>query len=266
MRIAVGIEYRGTHYYGWQLQEGRPTVQLKLEAAFSRVANCPISVTCAGRTDRGVHALNQVIHFDTVVERSDHAWLRGANAYLPRDIAVHWVKKVPDHFDARRSAIARQYSYFIYNHSIRPALYKNEITWHLKPLEIERMQQAATYFIGEHDFSSFRASTCQAKTAIRRIHGIHLTKKENLIYLHIQANAFLQHMVRNIVGVLFKIGQKEKEPEWILELLKKRDRRAAPATASPKGLYLRNVIYEDKWLLPLKKRHFIDSLFQIDYT
>ncbi len=254
MRIALGIEYLGTAYSGWQSQhfDQLPTVQDNVEKAISIVANHQVQVICAGRTDAGVHAKGQVIHFDTHAMRNDRNWILGINSNLPSDISVRWVQQMPDDFHARFSAVARQYQYYIYNHSFRSAIYHRRATWIYLPLDINRMQQAAQYFIGEHDFSSFRAQYCQAKSPVRKIEEINLTQLNDLIILTIKANAFLHHMVRNIVGVLLPIGRNEKAPQWVNEVINARDRKAAGITAPADGLYLNRVFYPEIFNVPYK--------------
>lgn len=244
MRIAVGLEYAGSSYHGWQKQQLTPnTVQQYVEEAFSRVADQPLQIICAGRTDAGVHATNQVIHFDTDAERSDYAWVCGANSYLPRDISIHWAKVVTEDFHARFSAVSRRYHYWIYNHSSRPGILQQKVTWHLQPLDADKMHQAAQHLIGEHDFSSFRAKHCQAKSPIRTVHDVTVTRHGPYIKIDICANAFLHHMVRNITGVLLAIGEGKAESDWMQTVLTQADRTAADITAPPDGLYLTTVEY-----------------------
>lgn len=248
-RYALGLEYDGKGFRGWQRQEeGVPTVQASLEKALNKVACMPILTFCAGRTDAGVHAIEQVVHFDTPIElsRSDKAWIMGVNQYLPKGIRVHWVKAMPDYFDARRSALAREYSYKIFNHRIRPSLYRDYLTWVYRPLDEEIMHQAAQVLVGTHDFTSFRASECQALSPIRTLNLIHVKRIQEQVIITVQANAFLHHMVRNIAGVLIKIGagMTPIDPiHWLESILAAKDRRAAAATEKPNGLYLTKVIY-----------------------
>lgn len=251
-RIALGIEYIGTSYCGWQSQhfDQLPTIQDKVEKAIAKVANHPVQVVCAGRTDAGVHAKGQVVHFETTAIRYERSWILGINSHLPSDISVHWVKEMPDDFHARFSAIARQYQYFIFNHPFRSALYYRRATWIYCPLDINRMQKATQYFMGQHDFSSLRAQYCQAKSPIRKIEAMHIEQHDDVIILTIKANAFLHHMVRNIVGVLLPIGRGETDPEWVIEVLNARDRRAAGITAPAEGLYLDRVFYPEIYEVP----------------
>ncbi len=252
MRIAAGIEYNGSHYHGWQTQHSPQlnTIQSNCEAALARVADHPLTITCAGRTDKGVHALEQVIHFDTTAERSMYAWVTGSNHYLPSDIRLLWACKVNDDFHARYSALARRYRYLIYNHSVRPALMHQRVSWYPYPLDEAAMSTATQYLLGEHDFSAFRGADCQAKTTQRRVDYIEITRNHHYIGLDIEANAFLHHMVRNIVGVLLEIGRDVRAPEWAQEVLLSRQRNCAGITAAPDGLYLTRVNYPPEWQLP----------------
>ena len=233
-----------------------------LESALSGIADAPVSVTCAGRTDRGVHARMQVVHFDTSVERSMHAWTMGANMNLPADISVTWAKVMPAHFHARFSAMARRYRYVIYNDPIRPAHMAEEVTWNHRPLDIVRMRQAAEGLVGCHDFSAFRANQCQAKSPVKTIHHLQLIQCGRLIVLDIRANAFLHHMVRNIAGVLMTIGAGERPVEWVREVLEGRQRRKGGVTAHPYGLYLVQVDYPEAFDLPQRYLgpHFLSGL------
>lgn len=249
-RVALGVEYHGTGFFGWQAQQGLPTIEDSLVAALSQVANHRIELTCAGRTDKGVHALAQVAHFDTSAQRADHNWLLGANTLLPQNIAIKWAQVVPASFHARFSAIDRSYCYMIYNHRSRPACLSNRVTWICYPLDVDCMTQAAQYLLGEHDFSSFRHSQCQAKTAVRTIYQLSVERQSDMIMISIRANAFLHHMVRNIVGVLLVVGSKKSPPQWVLQVLQGRDRRFADTTAPAYGLYLAAVSYPDNYSLP----------------
>jgi tRNA pseudouridine38-40 synthase len=245
-RWALAIEYEGTAYHGWQIQRSPQlaSVQQVLEAALSTIANSKIAVVCAGRTDKGVHALGQVIHFDTQAARDAQTWVLGTNRYLPPDVRVLWAKPVSSDFHARYSARSRRYVYLINTHPVRPALLRHRVTWHRKPLNLQHMQQAADYLLGEHDFSAYRASDCQAKSPVRCITHLSICQQDpETIVLDIQANAFLHHMVRNIVGVLMKIGVGERSPKWANEVLLSRDRAEGGVTAPPDGLYLHSVVY-----------------------
>ncbi|MCL5040955.1 MAG: tRNA pseudouridine(38-40) synthase TruA [Gammaproteobacteria bacterium] len=262
-RLAAGVEYRGTAYRGWQRQQpGVPSVQEAVEKALSRVANHPVTLFCAGRTDAGVHASGQVIHFDSDAQREPLNWIHGANANLPADISLSWVKKVPEDFHARFSASARRYRYVIYNDPIRPAHLAHEVTWNYRPLDLERMQLAAEALLGQHDFSAFRAVACQAKSPIKTIHHLELVRFGQFIVLDIRANAFLHHMVRNIAGVLMQIGCGEKPVAWAAEVLAGKDRRSGGLTAPGYGLYLVDVTYPQHFDLPERYLgpHFLSGL------
>jgi tRNA pseudouridine38-40 synthase len=245
MRYAMGVEYDGTRYSGFQLQDDVKliTIQQKLEEAISSVADHNVSIITAGRTDAGVHATHQVIHFDTTAVREDYAWLMGVNTHLPKDISIKWVKRVADDFHARFSAKSRKYQYLIFNYPTRSALWHQKATIVYAPLDEKKMHKAAQYFVGEHDFTSFRSSQCQAKTAIRKIEYIKIERLNNFIVLEVQANAFLHHMVRNITGVLLEIGTGKKDIGWAKEVLEIKDRKYAGVTAPPDGLYLVGVGY-----------------------
>ncbi len=249
-RIALCVRYDGARYHGWQVQEELSTVQLQVEKALSLVANHRVTVTCAGRTDARVHASAQVIHFDTDAERSDHAWVFGANSNLPSDISVLWAKPVEKNFHARFSATARRYRYVLYNHDVKPAILRHAVGWWYKPLDEKRMQEAGNYLLGEHDFSSFRGSGCQSKSPIRTMSLLDIRRSGRMLILEVQANAFLLHMVRNIAGMLVAIGSGEKPIEWAKEVLEAQDRRTAGVTISPNGLYLVEVTYPPEFKLP----------------
>ena len=263
-RVALGVEYNGSRYRGFQRQkDGVPTVQGKLEQALSKVAGgAPIALSCAGRTDAAVHASGQVVHFDTYVERSTHAWMMGGNMNLPHDISICWAKIMPREFDARFCAQARRYRYVIYNDQIRPAHMAEAVTWNHRPLDIERMREAAKAFLGTHDFSAFRARQCQAKSPIKTVHHLELLQTGRFIVLDIRANAFLHHMVRNIAGVLMTIGAGERPVEWAAEVIESRVRRTGGVTAHPYGLYLVQVDYPDTFELPSRYLgpHFLSGL------
>ncbi|MDH0290952.1 tRNA pseudouridine(38-40) synthase TruA [Pseudomonas sp. GD04087] len=262
-RIALGVEFKGSRYRGWQRQEnGVPTVQGALEKALSRVADHPVSLMCAGRTDALVHASGQVVHFDTTAERSLIAWVMGTNANLPNDISVTWAKVMPAHFHARFSAMARRYRYVIYNDQIRPAHMAEEVTWNHRPLDASRMREASRALVGAHDFTSFRAVQCQAKSPVKTVHHLEVIEHGRFIVLDIRANAFLHHMVRNFAGVLMTIGAGERPVEWAAEVLEARDRRAGGVTAHPYGLYLVRVEYPEEFVLPERYLgpHFLSSL------
>ena len=251
LRIALGVRYDGSAYHGWQVQDGLITVQQQIEKAVSAVADQPIMVVCAGRTDAGVHASGQVLHFDTMAHRSDRAWIFGVNNNLPYDISITWAKEVGESFHARYGALARRYRYVIYNHEIRPAILRKAIGWYFRPLDEKRMQMAAQFLLGEHDFSSFQGAGCQSKTSMRTVFQIEIFRIRRMVVIEVQANAFLFHMVRNIVGVLVAIGSGEKELKWAEYVLKARDRQQRRATVSPpNGLYLVEVSYPAEFKLP----------------
>lgn len=250
-RIALGIEYKGSGFHGFQVQpSGVKTVQQALEGALSRVADESITLVCAGRTDAGVHATNQVVHFDTLSVRPEKAWLRGTRPHLPDTISVRWAREVVPGFHARFSALNRTYRYLLSDAKAPSALLHDQVTWSTRPLDISLMRKAAAHLVGQHDFTSFRATQCQAKSPVRKIEYLHLVRRGDLIVLEVQANAFLHHMVRNIVGVLMAVGAGDKSPDWVGEVLVARDRSAAGATAKPCGLYLVGVDYPGDFGLP----------------
>jgi tRNA pseudouridine38-40 synthase len=249
-RLAAGLEYDGRAYSGWQIQPGLNTVQDVVQRAFARVADAPIDCTCAGRTDAGVHALAQVVHFDSAAMRSERGWRLGANTYLPPDVSVAWLREVPAHFHARFSAQARSYRYFIFNRDSRSALAAGRATWERRPLDVPRMHDAAQALLGEHDFSAFRAVECQAKSPVRRVERLAVTRRGDCVVLEITANAFLHHMVRNIAGLLMSIGHGESPAARVAAVLATRDRRLNAATAPPEGLYLAEVRYPQEFALP----------------
>ncbi len=249
-RISLGIRYDGAAYHGWQSQDNLSTVQQRLELALARVADHPISLTCAGRTDAGVHACAQVVHFDSDAVRSEHSWMFGANSNLPSDIRVIWAKTMTQDFHARFSATGRRYRYIIFNNEVRPGILRHAVGWYYKPLDTDKMRQAANYLIGEHDFSAYRGAGCQAKTTNRTIYELTVQRQRRMIILEVHANAFLLHMVRNIAGVLIEVGNGNREPEWAKEVLDSRDRRKGGVTISPYGLYLVKVDYPKEFELP----------------
>ena len=247
MRIALGVEYNGSQFYGWQRQSNADSVQQHLENAISKVANTPTLVKAAGRTDTGVHATEQIVHFDCENERVLKAWVRGVNSYLPNSVSVLWAKKVEDEFHARFSAQSRRYRYVIFNHATRPALLDHLVTWEYAALDLQKMQQASKHLVGTHNFTSYRAVACQAKSPIRTIHEITLSKHNEFILIDIHADGFLHHMVRNIMGVLITIGKGEHVADWSLEVLKNCDRTLGGVTAAAAGLYLVKVQYDKKY-------------------
>lgn len=250
MRIALGIEYDGAEFSGWQLQERVRTIQGCVEQALSAVADQPVRVHCAGRTDAGVHAAEQVVHFDTAATRTMRSWVFGANANLPKQIAVLWATPVSDAFHARFSAVHRRYRYVIYNRHVRPTFLAGRSSWDYRPLEVALMHEAGQYLVGEHDFSSYRAQACQAKSPVRRVTRLDVTRRDELVFIDIQANAFLHHMVRNIAGVLMAIGAGERPPAWAREVLELRNRCLGGVTAPPYGLYLMEAGYPQAFALP----------------
>jgi len=251
-RIALCVEYDGSAYNGWQSQKHGYGVQQAVEKALSMVADHDVKVICAGRTDTGVHALGQVIHFDSDAERTERSWVLGANANLPKDVTVHWACTVDDEFHARFSALNRRYQYIILNQFSRPAVLSKRVTWQGGNLDIGLMSAAAKSLVGEHDFSSYRAVGCQAKSPIRTIQQLDVTQKGQFICIDICANAFLHHMVRNIAGVLMAIGTGEQKPEWAAQVLEYKDRKRGGVTASPDGLYFMSVQYPEKFSIPKK--------------
>ena len=253
MRVALGIEYDGTSYNGWQRQKSGIGVQARLEEALSRVANETIEVTCAGRTDTGVHASGQVVHFDTSADRSERSWLLGANSNLPPDINLTWVKFVDDEFHARYTALSRSYRYRILNRLQRSALHRNRAWWVYQPLDVERMHRAAQTLAGEHDFSAFRAAGCQASSPIREILSIGVARADDWVILEITANAFLQHMVRNVMGTLVTIGSADGSEKSMAAILDSKDRRTGGPAAPPHGLTLTRVDYPVEFGLPAAK-------------
>ena len=250
MRIALGIEYDGTAYNGWQRQRSGDGVQERVETALGKVADEVIEVTCAGRTDSGVHATAQVVHFDSNSERSDRGWLLGANSSLPGDIAVTWAQRVDDEFHARFSAASRSYRYRILNRLVRSALDRNRAWWVYTPLDAAQMHEAAQCLVGKHDFSAFRAAGCQASTPTREITSISVTRDGDWLTLDVTANAFLQHMVRNLTGTLVSVGLGEKPPHWMSDVLESMDRKQGGIAAPAHGLTLVGVGYPKKWQLP----------------
>lgn len=281
-RVVLGVQYDGASWQGWQTQPHRQTVQDQLEAALQRFSTTSIATTCAGRTDSGVHALEQVVHFDTAIARDRFSWVRGTNAFLPPTIAVRWACELPwvddaaiagahtaelhgaDRegaeslaqfgFHARFSAIARTYHYVLYNHAVRSPLLAGKAGWTFRPLDADRMHRAAQYLIGEHDFTSFRAVECQAKSPVRKMESIAVRRHGDMIVFTLKANAFLHHMVRNIVGSLVVVGSGKQGPEWMGQVLALRDRSRAAPTFMPDGLYLARVDYPDAWALPQEMR------------
>ncbi len=249
-RLAMCLEYDGSNFHGWQTQRGVVTVQETVEEAVSSVADEQIQVITAGRTDAGVHATGQIVHYDTRSNRSNQAWLRGVNSNLPESVVVSWVLPVPANFHARYSAVTRSYRYVLLNRPVRPTYLSQRVSWDYRPLDIDKMKVAAKLLIGKHDFNAYRAASCQSNTSIRIIHELEINQKENWIWIDIKANGFLKHMVRNIVGVLVAIGAGESEPSWSREVLETRDRTMGGITATADGLYLCGVSYSVEYNLP----------------
>ena len=253
MKLAIGIQYDGTRYHGWQAQKGlSATIQTQVEKALSKVANHPIQLICAGRTDAGVHAVEQVAHFETQVVRSNYGWMMGANRYLPKDITLYWVTPVSREFHARFSATARYYRYILCAQSIRLTLFRHQVGWCYSDLNCNAMEKAIQFFLGEHDFQNFRNKDCQAKTSIRTIQHINLVKKGTYIIIDIKANAFLHHMVRNIVGALIEVGKGKQKIQWINILLDNpyEKLKNGICTAPPQGLYFIKAFYPEIFQLP----------------
>jgi tRNA pseudouridine38-40 synthase len=250
MRIAIGVAYRGTDFEGWQTQPSGRAVQDVLERALSEIAGHRVALTAAGRTDAGVHASAQVAHFDASAVRPETAWVRGVNTQLPDTVSVQWAARVEDDFHARYSAIGRSYRYVLYRQPVRPALLSGLVGWFHGELDVAAMRRAAGSLVGEHDFSTFRSSECQAKSPVRVLERAEVGMRGPYVTFDFTANAFLHHMVRNIVGCLVYVGSGRHGPEWIAELMEKRDRRLAAPTFAPDGLYLAGVRYDARWNLP----------------
>ena len=250
MRIALGLSYSGTAYEGWQSQLSGNTVQDRLEKALGKFAAQPLRTLCAGRTDAGVHALMQVVHFDTPLQRELPSWVRGTNAFLPRDIAVQWAREVPAEFHCRGSAISRRYAYVLLESPVRPSVEAGRVGWVYRPMDAAAIRAAITHLLGEHDFSSFRAAQCQAKSPVKTISRIEILQRANYWRFEFEANAFLHHMIRNIMGCLVAVGQGQHPPDWLAEVLAARRRDVAAPTFSPDGLYFLGPRYEAHYGLP----------------
>ncbi len=250
MRVALGVSYRGQAYQGWQSQPGGNTVQDKLEGALSRFADHPLRVMCAGRTDTGVHALNQVVHLDTLIEREAFSWVRGTNRYLPPDIAVQWAQPMPDDFHARFSAQGRRYVYVLLESPVRPAVEVGSVGWSLRVLDASAMHSAARLLLGEHDYSAFRSAECQAASPVKTIRAIAITRRGAYWRFEFDANAFLHHMVRNLMGCLLAVGSSARSEGWLLEVLQSKDRRLAAVTFPPDGLYFIGPYYDPVHEIP----------------
>ena len=260
VRVALGLEYDGTAFAGWQAQRSSPAVQTLVEAALSPVADEPVSLICAGRTDAGVHACAQVVHFDTHARRSARGWVLGANTSLPADISVAWARAVPQHFHARYCAEARTYRYYVFNRAVRSALAARGAAWIRHPLDHERMQRATSALVGSHDFSAFRSAESQTHSPIRRVEALGVTRAGDFVIIEIRANAFLHHMVRNVAGLLIAIGQGDQDPSWAQEVLASKDRAQAGPTAPAQGLYLWSVRYSRAFGLPVPRSAMITGL------
>jgi len=252
MRLALGISYGGQAYEGWQSQPSGRTVQDRLEHALGEFAAQPVSTICAGRTDAGVHGLMQVVHFDTPLEREEFSWVRGTNRFLPDDIAVQWARPVPAAFHSRACAIARRYAYVVLESPMRPSVENGRVGWVFRPLDGAPMREAAAVLCGQHDFTSFRASACQAKSPVKTMKRIEITRRGAYWRFEFEADAFLHHMIRNIMGCLLAIGQGHQPPQWMAEVLAARDRDAAAPTFSPAGLYFVGPVYGPEWNLPTR--------------
>jgi tRNA pseudouridine38-40 synthase len=256
-RIILGIEYEGSRYQGWQTQPNGNTVQDVVEAALAKFSNCKTQIVCAGRTDAGVHAIEQVVHFDTELSREMYSWVNGVNTFLPANVAVRWAKELPlvddaNFFHSRFSAFSRSYHYLLHNSAVRSPIWAGRAGWFFRPLQIELMQQAALHLVGEHDFTVFRAAACQAKSPVKHMYEVKVRQQGDLIVFSLRANAFLHHMVRNIVGSLIFVGAERRDPEWIEELIAKKDRSLSAPTFMPDGLYLARVEYDSTWNLPIQ--------------
>ena len=250
MRLALGVSYLGQAYQGWQSQPSGQTVQDQLERALQRFTTHPVQTLCAGRTDAGVHGLMQVVHFDTELHRTPSSWVRGTNTFLPPDIAVQWAHVVPENFHARASATARRYAYLLLESAVRPGVEAGRVGWVFRPLDAGAMQRAAAHLLGEHDFTSFRASSCQALTPVKTMHRIEISRRGAYWRFEFEASAFLHHMIRNIMGCLIRVGQGNAPADWLSTVLAARNRDAAAPTFSPDGLYFLGPVYEPRWGLP----------------
>ena len=250
MRLALGVSYLGQGYQGWQSQPSGRTVQDHLEHALARFTTHPVHTLCAGRTDAGVHGLMQVVHFDTELHRANASWVRGTNTFLPADIAVQWAQVVPASFHARASATARRYAYLLLESPVRPGIEAGRVGWVFRPLDGDAMREAALHMLGEHDFSSFRASSCQAHTPVKTMNRIEISRRGAYWRFEFEASAFLHHMIRNIMGCLIRVGQGAAPPGWIRDVLAARNRDAAAPTFSPDGLYFLGPVYDGHWGLP----------------
>ena len=261
MKVALGVEYDGHSYYGWQLQNGQVSVQSALEGSIKRFIGQPARVYCSGRTDRGVHAVMQVVHFNSPVLRQPASWVTGLNAFLNKDIVVRWSRLVSDDFHARYCAISRKYCYILYVSKQRPAILKGKVGWSHVELDVQAVKKSISFLIGEHDFSSFRASSCQAKSAIKTMYTACIRQSGPLIIFEFEANGFLHHMIRNLVGSLIEVGKHTRDFSWIKELLEEKNRCLGAPTFSADGLYYLGPEYEDKWGIPARPETFFSSDF-----
>lgn len=250
MRIACGVEYDGEPFFGFQIQAQEPTVQSCLEHAIAKIANHEVGVVCSGRTDTGVSAKHQVIHFDTNAQREDYQWVMGINRELHRAITILWAKQVPDDFHARFSAISRSYEYTILNRPVRPAINRHHLTWIAQPLDHNAMHEAVQMLIGTHDFNALRSTNCQSYVSVKTIHQAEVVREGELVKLRVTANGFLHHMIRNIVGTLVPIGKGQKPVTWMQEVLDSQDRKQAGVTAPPNGLSFMQVTYPEEYQIP----------------
>jgi len=265
MRIALGLEYDGSAFCGWQTQPSACGVQDHLESALERFADTPIEITAAGRTDTGVHATAQVVHFDTEAVRDENAWVRGTNACANEALRVLWSHPVAADFHARYSALSRTYRYLLLNDPVAPAILRNRVGWFHRPLDVERMREGAKALVGEHDFSAFRGSQCQSRSPIRNVMEVGIEREANIVAFTFRANAFLHHMIRNLVGSLVYVGAGREDPEWIGTLMKSRDRRLAAPTFSAAGLYLSAVEYDPAFGIPMF-RSLLPTAFRLPPT
>ncbi|MGZ8265874.1 MAG: tRNA pseudouridine(38-40) synthase TruA [Burkholderiales bacterium] len=254
MRLALGIEYDGARFCGWQTQPAGCGVQDHVEPALAEIAGERVATICGGRTDAGVHACGQVVHFDTRAQRPESAWVRGVNSALPAGLSVLWARTVDDGFHARYSALGRHYRYLLLNHAVRPAVGQGRVGWFHLPLDLDRMREAAALLIGEHDFSAFRSSECQARSPVRQLRGLEIERHADYVVFDFHANAFLHHMIRNLVGTLVYVGKGRHEPRWVAQVLASRDRTIAAPTFDAAGLYLMRIDYDRAWGLPEDSR------------
>jgi tRNA pseudouridine38-40 synthase len=250
VRLALGVSYNGQAYQGWQSQLSRQTAQDQLELALGKFTGQRVSTLCAGRTDAGVHGLMQVVHFDTPLERAASSWVRGTNAFLPRDMAVEWAQVMPQEFHCRASALSRRYAYIVMESPVRPSLDAGRVGWSFRALDLLAMQAAALHLLGEHDFTSFRASACQALSPVKTLQRVDISQRGAYWRFEFEANAFLHHMIRNIMGCLIAVGYHKYPPDWVKDVLLARDRDAAAPTYSPNGLYFLGPRYAAHWGLP----------------